>query len=86
MATKTGKGSTAELGPAHDCEAITPHASNTITATKGIMVTGAGTVACRFVDADADTTLTLLAGTYYPFSVVAVRTTGTAATGIFGFY
>ena len=74
-----------ELGTARRCFAITPHASNENTVTRGFMVNVAGNVAVRFVDDTADVTLTLQAGVVYPFRIKYVRVAGTTATGIFGF-
>jgi hypothetical protein len=85
-ANPISKSSVAWLGPASDCVAITAHDTDEITPTRGFMVNGAGNVAVRFTDSSADVTLTLLAGTYYPYSIKAVRATSTTATGIHGFY
>lgn len=85
-ANPISKSSTAWLGPASGAVAITPDATATFTPTRGIMCAAAGTVACKFADTAADVSLTLLAGTIYPFSIVAVRITGTSATGIVGLY
>ena len=85
-ANRIARGSIEWIGPASDAVAITPHDTNEITPTRGLLVNVAGDVACRFTDSSADVTLTLLAGVYYPFSVRAVRSTSTTATGIVGFY
>lgn len=74
------KGSGAWLGSATDCVAITPHATNAFTPTRGIMCTVAGNLACRFAGSSADVTLALSAGVVYPFSINIVRVTGTSAT------
>jgi hypothetical protein len=68
------------------CAEITPHATNAVTATSGIMVNVGGNVAVRFEHDSADVTLTLVAGVVYPFRIIACRVSGTTATGIFGFY
>ncbi len=74
-----------ELGSIRDIQEITPHASNAIPVTMGIMVEAAGDVAMRLVDGTADVILTLLPGVVYPFRVKYVRVTGTTAT-VFGLY
>lgn len=86
MANKISRSSTEGQYAAVRCAAITPHASNEIEPTRGIMVNVAGNVACRFEDDSADVTLTLAAGVVYPFAIRAVRVTGTTATDIFGLY
>lgn len=85
-ANPISKSSTAWLGPASGAVAITPHASDTFTPTRGIICAADGTVAAKFADTAADVSLTLTAGVVYPFSIVAVRITGTSATGIVGLY
>lgn len=85
-ANPTSRSSVEWLGAAADCVAITPHASNAIKPTRAIICNVAGDIACRFVNSAADTTLTLLAGVVYPFSVSHVRITGTTATGIHALY
>lgn len=85
-ANPISKSSTAWLGPASGAADITPHATNTFTPTRGFMCAVAGTAAVRFADNAADTSLTLTAGVVYPFSIVAVRITGTTATGIVALY
>jgi hypothetical protein len=74
------------IGPAASSFDIAPHATNTFTATRKIICAGAGTLACRFANDTADRSLTLLAGVEYNLSIVAVRITGTSATGIVGLY
>ena len=74
------------LGAARGAEAITPHASNEFQETRAIMVNVGGDVAVRFAQSAADVTLTLTAGQIYPFGIIAVRVTGTTATGITGLY
>jgi hypothetical protein len=71
---------------ATSCVAITPHATNEINPTRGIMVTVAGNIACRFEDDSSDVTIPVSANTVYPFAIKAVRVTSTTATGIFGLY
>jgi hypothetical protein len=86
MAYGLARASTEGQYSAVRCAAITPHASNTFEPTRGIMVTAAGTVSCRFEDDSSDVTITVQAGVLYPFAIRAVRVTGTTATGIFGLY
>jgi hypothetical protein len=85
-ANPISKSSTAWLGPASGAVAITPDATATFTPTRGIICAVAGTVAAKFSDTAADVSLTLTAGTIYPFSIVAVRITGTTATGLVALY
>jgi hypothetical protein len=86
MASSTSRGSIASLGSIRDAADITPHATNTFAETRGITCSGAGTIAARFSGADADVSLTLNAGQMYPYGLVAIRVTGTTATGIVGLY
>ncbi|NLS19889.1 hypothetical protein HGP16_25455 [Rhizobium sp. P40RR-XXII] len=74
------------IGPAATSFDITPHATNTFTATRKIICAAGGTLAVRFANDAADRSLTLLSGVEYNFSIVAVRVTGTSATGIVGMY
>ncbi|MGR9413157.1 spike base protein, RCAP_Rcc01079 family [Rhizobium leguminosarum] len=85
-ANPISKSSTAWLGPASGAVAITPDATATFMPTRGIMCSGAGTIAAKFSDTAADVSLTLTAGVVYPFSIVAVRIAGTSATGLVAFY
>lgn len=49
---------------------------------RGLYISGAGTLAVRFVDDTADVTLTgLAAGVWYPFAIRIVRQAGATATG-----
>jgi hypothetical protein len=74
------------IGPAASSFDITPHATNTFTATRKIICAAGGTLAVRFANDSTDRSLTLLAGVEYNLSIVAVRVTGTTATGIVGLY
>lgn len=74
------------IGSARKVASITPHATNAINPTDGLMVNVAGDVALRCVDDSADVTLTLQAGVVYPLRAKYVRVTGTTATGITGWY
>lgn len=80
------KGSTQYLGAMTDGVAVTPHASTTFGATRGIVCAVAGTAAVLFADSAADVSLQLTAGIVYPYSIIAVRITGTTATGIVALY
>lgn len=84
--TSTSRGSVGSLGPATYGEDITPHATNTFVATRAITCSGDGTIAARFKGSAADVSLTLIAGQVYPYSLIAIRVTGTTATGIVGLY
>ncbi len=73
-------------GPLPHCFAITPHDSNELTATtRGISANVAGAAVLVFYD-DSEATFTMLAGVVYPFRVKQVKSTGTTATGLYGFY
>lgn len=85
-ANPISKNSIAWLGAATSGVAITPHATDTFKPTRGIICAAGGTVAARFADDAADVSLTLTAGVVYSFSIVAIRATGTTATGIVGLY
>lgn len=80
------RGSGAALGPKTSGIAITPHASATFTPTRGLICSGAGTVAVRFADDAADVSLTLAASVVYDVAIIAVRVTGTTATGLVALY
>ena len=86
MAYRIGRNTIENLGAARDGVAITPHASDEIQETRAIMVNGDGDVVVRFAQSAADVTMTLTAGQIYPFGIIAVRDTGTTATGIVGLY
>lgn len=87
MAASTkSKDSIAYLGPATSGAAVTPHDSNLIPVTLRLTCAVTGTAAVRFVDSSADVTVTLNAGVVYHYSVIAVRATGTTATGIVALY
>jgi hypothetical protein len=51
-----------------------------------IFVGGAGTIVCTPANGNADVTLTMPAGSIVPFRVVAVKATGTTATGLVAVY
>jgi hypothetical protein len=74
------------IGPAASSFDITPHATNTFTGTRKVICAAGGTLAVRFANDTADRSLTLLSGVEYNISIVAVRATGTTATGIVGMY
>jgi hypothetical protein len=86
--TKTAKGSVVEQGKARGCVIITPHDTDEIDATSGIVSNSGGDITCRFEDSDTDVTLTLNAGLAYRYSITHVRSTGTttAANDLFGLY
>ncbi len=84
--TSTSRGSIASLGPAEYGEEITPDDEDTFYPTRAITCGADGTVAARFAKSEADVTLTLVAGQVYPFSLIAIRATGTTATDIVGLY
>lgn len=50
----------------------------------GFLVGVGGTVTLRPADSAADVQITAVAGFIYPIPLIAVRATGTAATGIVG--
>ena len=51
-------------------------------ASRGVYITTAGNIACRFVDGTQDVTITgLLAGQVYPFALAIIRQTNTTAAG-----
>jgi hypothetical protein len=85
-ANPIAKGSIQWLGPASSGVAITPHASNEITPTRGIVCAVDGTAAARFTESSADVSLQLTAGVVYPYSIKAIRVTGTTATGLVALY
>lgn len=61
--------------------AITPHATNRITATRGVYVGGAGNVVCTMAGDEAEVTFTAVpAGTLLPIRVIKVNTTSTATS------
>jgi hypothetical protein len=68
--------------------AVNAHATNPLThgVADGLYVGVAGDVVVRFDDADADTTIAAPAGGYILGKVLAVRATGTTATGVFALY
>lgn len=85
-ANPISKNSIAWIGPITNAVAVTPHATDVITPTRGLVANVAGDVAAIFADATDPVTLTLNGGQVYPYSVKAVRVTGTTATGIFALY
>lgn len=64
--------------------AITPHDTNTITATRQVWIQGAGNIKCQFADDGATVTLAVIPGVY-DWSIILVHT-DTTATGIFAMY
>jgi hypothetical protein len=72
------------LKAATQAATITPHDTNTITATRGLFIGGAGNLVAKFAGDAGTTTLAVQAG-YYPFSVILVHTTSTA-TGMVALY
>ncbi|MBT1154362.1 hypothetical protein J1C56_02025 [Aminobacter anthyllidis] len=74
------------LGAARHAVAITPHLTTIFQETRAITCTGDGTAAIRFADSAADVTVSLVAGTVYPYAITSCRITGTTATGIVGLY
>lgn len=86
VANSISRSSTQWLGPATDGVAVTPHATNEITPTRGIACAAAGTAAVRFADSTADVSIQMEAGQVYGYSIRAVRITGTTATGIVALY
>lgn len=85
-ANPKSRDSIAWLGPASDGVAITPHATDTFQPTRAITCATDGTAAVRFADSAADVSVQLLSGQVYPYSIRAIRVTGTTATGIVGLY
>lgn len=85
-ANPISKSSIEWVGPVSNSFIITPHATNTFIATRKIICAVGGTLACRFSNDTTDQALTLVAGVEYNFSIVAVRITGTSATGIVGLW
>jgi hypothetical protein len=47
----------------------------------GIHISTAGNLVCRFSEDSADVTLPVAANTFYPYSLKAIRMTGTTAAG-----
>jgi hypothetical protein len=78
-----------ETAPARHLRAITPHASNTLPdgVARGLYVGGGGNVA---IVAEGDTDpvilISVLAGSYIPTTVKAVRVAGTTATNLVAIY
>lgn len=76
---------------ARDIFSITKHDTNpvggsgSVKKAYGLKVTGAGDVAIRTEGGSSDVTITLVAGETLPVVVTHVRSTGTTATGIFGY-
>lgn len=78
-------GSLGAIGPTEDAFTLTPHATNSMPANKGFMVSNAGTMAIRCPKSSADVSITVLAGVIYPISIDKLRIAGTSASGIVGF-
>lgn len=83
MATRSGPNA---VHGANDGVAVTPHATNPISRTAAIVCAVEGTAVVRFAQSTDDVTVTLLAGVVYPYQIIAVRATGTTATGIVALY
>lgn len=72
---------TGPQGPAAHCFAITPHDTNPLPSPiNAIRANAAGTAVLRFLDSQADVTLTMLAGETIRGIITHVRATGTTAT------
>lgn len=50
--------------------------------TRRIICTAGGVLTCRFTNSAADVVIPVTAGVEYQWSVIAVRATGTTATGV----
>lgn len=75
------------LAPFTAMVSCTPSDSATFAQTRGLLITGAGTVAVTIGGASATIpAVTATAGSILNFSVTAVKSTGTTATGIFLLY
>ena len=72
------------LKSATQAAAITPHDSNTFTATRAVLVGGAGTLVARFSGDGGNTTMAVLPGVY-DISVILVHTSS-KATGLVALY
>ena len=64
---------------------ITPHATNTFDTTRAVLIGVGGDLAVRFVGDTSDRTITLAAG-IHAINIIAVRVTGTTATGLLAGY
>lgn len=65
---------------------VTPSDTGEFGSTSGIYIGGAGTAIVTTSAGDTVILTGLLAGTIYPFSITAVKLTGTTATGIMALY
>lgn len=68
---------------------VTPHDTNELShvTAKGILVTASGTLAGILAGDGSDTiSFTPAANTWYPLAFKIIKSTGTTATGIKGFY
>jgi len=70
------------ISSATDGTAVTPSDTASIPETRGLTSVAGGTATVRFVDSTADVQVQLNAGVVYTYNVIAVRLTGTSATGI----
>jgi hypothetical protein len=85
VANKISRSSVEYLSGIVSTAVITPHATNTFDATRGVLVGVGGDLAVRFAGDSSDRTITLAAG-IHPISIIAVRITGTTATGLLAGY
>ena len=74
----------AALESSDSAAAITPHDANTFTATRAVLIGGAGTLVAQFAADGGNTTMAVLPGVY-DISVILVHTTSTA-TGLVALY
>ena len=69
--------------PAEKAVAVTPHATNTFAACRGVFVGTAGDLVVRFAGDTANVTLkNVVAGVTHPWSITRVLASGTTATDI----
>ena len=78
------------ISSARTCLAITPHDTNELThiTAKGVLVGTAGNITGILADMGATTILLtgLLAGVHYPYAFRLIKSTGTTAGALTGFY
>lgn len=74
----------ADIKPAVNVYAITPHATNEITPLpKSVRINGGGTLVFRTVEGTADVTINVVSGEQLDYRIQYIRATSTA-TGITG--